>query len=171
MNTTRQRARDRIGDLLNRQARERADLAHILEVEETEAARSLAEAVVPGAGAKLAEAIAEIETQLRQDHRTGDLLAREVHALPSWAVTGDLPTLTPHERAEGRRAVAVYCGPVLATDGRREPVAYALVDVSATIFGDRAVAALAQDRADRAEAFAAEVERNRREAEARARRR
>lgn len=126
-------AKNRVDALIQRQAAEREELVRELEREEAAEARALTQAVRDDAGARLAEALEAVERQLRADRRADRLMAVEVTDLPSWART-TFPALDPDERAEGRRRMLLHI-PRAYADGRRDPLAFAVVDVSDCVFG------------------------------------
>jgi hypothetical protein len=133
MNTTTPTATDRLDTLLREQERQRSDFVAELLDEERRAAAGIVDALHPDAGAKLADAIDQIERQVRQDLRAGRLLAKVETSLPSWA-DRNLPPLDPDDAEAGRRSVVLFV-PRPFGDGSREPVAVALVDVSDSVYG------------------------------------
>lgn len=134
-------------NLLRRQEQEREDaVAAVLRAEREDAA-ALANAVLPDAGARLAEAVAEVEAQIRSDVRAARLLAEVRTELPSWA-DRTLPLLDPDDVGSGRRRVVVYI-PRQFGDGTRENVASALIDVSDPVFGRGAGRQRDREMADR----------------------
>ncbi len=133
MTNTETRTRQTLTSMIHRHEAERKQLADQLLADEHEQADRLLAAVNPQAGAALAEALADVEKQLRADHRTGNLHAIQVTDLPSWAST-QFPALDAADRADGRRRVLLHV-PRQYADGHRDPIAFALVDVSDVVFG------------------------------------
>lgn len=126
-------SRDRLDSLLRRQDQERSDLVAELLDEERTAASAIANDLHPGAGARLAEALAAVERQLRTDHRADRLLARVVTELPAF-VDAHFPSTDPDDERAGRRAVNVYIARRYGS-GHIEPLAVAVLDVSDAIYG------------------------------------
>lgn len=121
--------------LLRRQADERQALADaLIRVEQLEA-QQLQQGFNANAGSALAEALRELERQLRQDARNGvPIQATVVDTLPGWA-PAHLPTLDEEDEADGKKPVIVFMPRTDAHTGERERLALALFDVSAAVFG------------------------------------
>jgi hypothetical protein len=145
--------------MLHRHESERRDLADALLAEEREQADQLRAAFNPEAGAAIATALNDIERQLRADHRTGNLHAIQVTDLPSWAST-QFPALDAADRAEGRRRVLLHV-PRQYADGHRDPIAFAVIDVSDAIFGPGSRSQVDRAMAERVREMEAERERDR----------
>jgi hypothetical protein len=163
MNTTSSpTATDRLAGLLRLQEQQRADFVAELLDAERRAAAGIVDALHPDAGAKLADAIDQIERQIRQDLRAGRLLAKIETSVPSWA-DRNLPPLDPDDVEAGRRSIVLYV-PRAFGDGTREPIALAMIDVSDAVYGRGARKRRDQQAADDQRAEAArgrEVERDR----------
>jgi hypothetical protein len=161
--TTEAPSRQAFANMLARHEQERATFAAQLLAEEKAQASQLRAAFNPEAGTALAEALNDIERQLRADHRTGNLHAVQVTDLPSWAST-DFPALDAADRAEGRRRVIVHV-PRQYADGHRDPIALAVIDVSDAIFGAGSRVRVDQALAARVREMEAERERDARDRE------
>ncbi len=159
MTNTETRTRQTLTSMIRRHEAERRELADRLLAEEREQADQLHAEINPQAGAALAEALADVEKQLRADHRTGNLHAIQVTDLPSWAST-QFPALDAADRADGRRRVLLHV-PRQYADGHRDPIAFALVDVSDVVFGPGSRARVDRAMAKREAQVAAERERDR----------
>lgn len=131
--TVEPRARQTLTALLHRHESERRELADQLLAEQREQGDRLLAAVNPEVGAALAEAVDQIERQIRQDRKADRLLAKIEPAVPGWAALA-FPPLGADEVDEGRKRMVLFAPPRFG-DGHQEPVALALVDVSDQVFG------------------------------------
>lgn len=154
MMTTETRARQTLTALLHRHESERRELADALLAEQRDQGDRLLAAVNPEVGAALAEAVDQIERQIRQDRKADRLLAKIEPVVPGWAQVA-FPPLDSDEVNEGRKRMVVFVPPRFGGD-HQEPVAVALVDVSDAVFGtgasarrDRAADDLQQAQAGR----------------------
>jgi predicted RecA/RadA family phage recombinase len=161
--TVETRTRQTLTAMCHRHEAERKQLADQLLAEEKQDADRLRAAFNPEAGAAIASALADVERQLRADHRTGNLHAVQVADLPSWAST-DFPALDAGDRAEGRRRVIVHI-PRQYADGHRDPISLAVIDVSDAIFGAGSRSRVDQALAARVREMEAERERDARDRE------
>lgn len=121
--------------LLRKQADERRALADALLHQEELEARLLSQQVNSHAGTALAEAIREVERQIKQDRGAGNLEAAVLTELPSWAPR-HLPQLDEDDLESSRKSVVVVIPRTDASSGHRDRLALALFDVTDAVFPD-----------------------------------
>lgn len=101
--TFEQTAKTRAENLIKKQEAEPQDLMQAIHDEERERAAGQRSAVRADAGRELADAIAAVETSIRQDKRADQLLAKLETTLPAW-FDGTFPRSVPATPPKGDRA-------------------------------------------------------------------
>lgn len=139
-------AKTKFENLLRRHEQERTDTAAEVLREEAEQATALRNAINPELGAALAEAMNDVEKQLRDDRKSGHLHAKVETSLPHFA-DAVFPPLTAADRREGRRQVTVFV-PRPHAGGGHERLAIAMFDATASVFPHRSAGLLERERTE-----------------------
>ncbi|MDQ3420817.1 MAG: hypothetical protein M3541_18935 [Acidobacteriota bacterium] len=133
-------------NMLRRHEIERTDLASEVLREEAEQATALRNALHPELGVALVEAMDAVETQLRDDRKSGHLHAKVETSLPSFA-DASFPPLSAADRREGRRQVTIFV-PRPHAGGGHERLAIAMFDATASVFPHQSAGLLERERTE-----------------------